>query len=107
MERQPGRSAAVAQFGRVGCLGASQSFGLRRQASWLKVWRGAGCNFSATERAHKRNGGQVDAEWRRPGLVTTSGTQQNCTMNITPPKNFTPGRGVATLCLLSRSEEHT
>src|ERR1039458_3303467 len=66
MERQPGRSAAVAQFGRVGCLGASQSSGLRRQASWLKVWRGGGCHFSATERAHKRNGGQVDAECRRP-----------------------------------------
>src|ERR1039458_10665028 len=53
MERQPGRSAAVAQFGRAGRLGASQSFGLRRQASWLKVWRGGGCNFSATERAHR------------------------------------------------------
>jgi hypothetical protein len=51
-------------------LGASQSFGLRRQASWLKVWRGGGCNFSATERAHKRNGGQIDAEWRLPSLVT-------------------------------------
>ena len=25
-----------------GCLGASQSFGLRRHASWLKVWRGGG-----------------------------------------------------------------
>jgi len=50
-ERQPGRSAVVVQFGRVGCLGASQSFGLRRQVSWLKVWRGGGCNFSATERA--------------------------------------------------------
>jgi hypothetical protein len=34
MERQPGPSAVVAQFGRVGRLGASQSFGLRRQASW-------------------------------------------------------------------------
>ena len=45
MERQPGRSAAVAQFGRVGCLGASQSFCLRRQASWLKVWRGGGCKL--------------------------------------------------------------
>jgi hypothetical protein len=45
-----------------GGSGASQSFGLRRQASWLKVWRGGGCNFSATERAHKRNGGQIDAE---------------------------------------------
>jgi hypothetical protein len=66
MERQPGRSAAVAQFGRVGCFGARQSFGLRRQASWPKVWRGGGCIFSATERAHKRNGGQVDGECRRP-----------------------------------------
>jgi len=47
-------------------LGASQSFGLRRQASWLKVWRGGGCNFSATERAHKRNGDRIDAECRRP-----------------------------------------
>ena len=53
MERQPGRSAAVAQFGRVGCFGASQSFGLRRQASWLKVWRGDGCKFSATEQLRK------------------------------------------------------
>ena len=58
-------------FGRAGCLGASQSFGLRRQASWLKVWRGGGCLFSATERAHSgteagltRNGGcQV---WSEP-----------------------------------------
>jgi hypothetical protein len=31
---------------------ASQSFGLRLQASWLKVWRGGGRNFIATERAH-------------------------------------------------------
>jgi hypothetical protein len=69
-------------FGRVGCLGASQSFGLRRQASWLKVWRGGGCNFSATERAHKRNGGQIDAECRRPSLVTTSGVQRNCACGI-------------------------
>ena len=58
-------------FGRAGCFGASQSFGLRRQASWLKVWLGGGCKFSATERAHKRNGGQIDAEWRLTGLVTT------------------------------------
>ena len=64
MERQPGRSAAVAQFGRVGCFGASQSFCLRRQASWLKVWRGAGCNLarrnehtSRTEARLTRNGG--------------------------------------------------
>ena len=60
-------------FGRAGCLGASQSFGLRRQASWLKVWLGGGCKFSATERAHKRNGGQIDAQWRLPRLVTIDG----------------------------------
>src|ERR1035437_8795622 len=36
------------------------------QASWLKVRRGAGANFSATERTHKWNGGQVDAEGRQP-----------------------------------------
>src|ERR1035441_7444563 len=71
MERQTGRSAAVAEFGHAWCPGASQSFGLRRQAIWLKVWRGGGCKFSATERAHKRNVGQVDVEWRRPSLVTT------------------------------------
>lgn len=75
MERQPGRSAAVCRLVAWG-LGASQSFSLRRQASWRKVWRGGECNFSATERAHKRNGGQVDAEWRRPSLVTTTGVDQ-------------------------------
>jgi hypothetical protein len=54
-----------------GCFGASQSFGLRRQASWLKVWRGGRVDFDATERAHSgtearltRNaGGEV---WSRP-----------------------------------------
>ena len=35
-----------------GCPGASQSFGLRRQASWLKVWREGRVDFDATERAH-------------------------------------------------------
>jgi len=35
--------------------------------SWLRVGRGGGCHFSATERAHKRNAGQIDAEWRLPG----------------------------------------
>ena len=54
-----GTSAAVAEFGRVGSFGASQSFGLRRQANWLKVWCGGGWNFSATERAHKRSRGRV------------------------------------------------
>ena len=43
----------------MGCLGASQSFSLRRQASWLKVWRGGGCNFNAMGRAHKRSRGRV------------------------------------------------
>ena len=55
-------------FGRVGCLGAGQSFGLRRQARWLKVWRGDGCKFSATERAHKWNGGRIDAEMEAAGF---------------------------------------
>ena len=47
-----------------GCLGASQSFGLRRQASWLKVWRGGGCKFkrrnehtNGTEARLTRNAG--------------------------------------------------
>jgi hypothetical protein len=52
MERQPGRSAAVAQFGRVGCIGARQSFGLRRQASWLKVWRGGAGVISTRRNEH-------------------------------------------------------
>jgi hypothetical protein len=60
-----------------GSLGVSQSFGLRRQASWLKVWRGGGCKFSATERAHKRNRGQIDAECRLPSLVTIWVVNQN------------------------------
>jgi len=33
---------AVAEFGRVGYFGVSQSFGYRRQTSWLKVWLGGG-----------------------------------------------------------------
>ena len=45
-------------------------FRLTGQVRWLKVWRGGGCKFSATERAHKRNGDRIDAECRRPGLVT-------------------------------------
>ena len=73
MERQAGRSKAVCRSV-AGCPGASQSFGLRRQASWLKVWRGGGCKFSATE-AHKRNGDRIDAEWRLPSSVTKLGVQ--------------------------------
>jgi hypothetical protein len=54
-----------------GCFGASQSFGLRRQASWLKVWRGGGWiltrrneHTSGTEARLTRNaGGEV---WSRP-----------------------------------------
>jgi hypothetical protein len=50
-------------FGRAGCFGASQSSGhLDEKFSGRKSGLGAGANFSATERAHKRNGGQVDAE---------------------------------------------
>ena len=68
-----------------GCPGARQSFGLRRQASWLKVWRGGGWDFRATERAQKRNGGQVVAEWRLPSLVTNSGVQRNGICGIQKP----------------------
>ena len=46
-------------FGRAGRLGASQSSGLRRQARWLKVWRGGGGKF-------QRDGTSTQAEWR-PG----------------------------------------
>ena len=62
-------------FGRVGCPGASQSFGLRVFPLAGSLAWGPGANFSATERAHKRNGGWVAAEWRQPSLVTTSGRQ--------------------------------
>ena len=51
-ERQAGRSVAVAEFGRVGCLGASPSFGLRFLTVGRKSGAGVGCNFNATERAH-------------------------------------------------------
>jgi hypothetical protein len=34
---------------------------------------GAGANSSATERAHKRNGGRLAAECRLPSLVTKIG----------------------------------
>ena len=57
-----------------GCLGAGRSLGLRRQAGRLKVWRGGGCKFSVTKRAHKRNAGQFDTECRRPSLITTTDT---------------------------------
>jgi len=62
-------------FGRVGVLGRA-SLSAYGSVGWLKVWRGGGCRFSATERAHKRNGGQIDAECRRPGLVTTGPVNQ-------------------------------
>jgi hypothetical protein len=38
---------------------------------------GAGANLSATERAHQRNGGRIDAECRRSGLVTKQEMQRN------------------------------
>jgi hypothetical protein len=59
-------------FGRAGCPGASQSSGPPTEKfSWPEVWLvGRVQIIFATERAHKRNGGQIDAEWRRPGLVT-------------------------------------
>ena len=56
-----------------GCFGASQFSGLLNQKfSWPEIWRGGRVDFDATERAHKRNGGQVDAECRRRSLVTTT-----------------------------------
>src|SRR5208282_659941 len=47
-------------------------FWLTVPVRWPKVWRGGRVDFDATERAHKRNGGQVDAECRRRSLVTTA-----------------------------------
>ena len=40
----------------------SQSFGLRVGPLAESLARGAGANFSAMERAHKRNADQIDAE---------------------------------------------
>ena len=58
-----GRSVARGSWG--------QSFGLRHQARWRKVWCRGGCQFSATERAHKRNAGRLTRNgggrvWSRP-----------------------------------------
>ena len=39
--------------------------------------RGGGGKFSATERAHKRNAGQIDAEWRLPSLVRIRACNEN------------------------------
>ena len=58
MERQAGRRVAVCRSVARG-LGASQSFGLRRQASWPKVWRGGRVQI-------QRDGTGTQAE-RRPG----------------------------------------
>jgi len=60
-------------FGRAGCPGASQSSGqLNENFSRPEVWLGGGCKFQRDGTSTRRNGGQVDAEWRLPSLVTTS-----------------------------------
>ena len=72
-------SGGLQVSGKIGAILGARVGGMRAEASlsaygsvrWLKVWHGGGCNFSATERAHKRNGDQIDAEWRLPSLVTT------------------------------------
>ena len=72
-------------FGRAGCLGASQSSGhLNENFSGPEVWLGGGC-LSARRNGTRRNGGQVDAEWRLPSLVTTSGVQRNGICGIQKP----------------------
>jgi hypothetical protein len=58
------------EFGRTN-LEQSQSFCLRRQASWLKVWRSGADDLVATERADKRNAGQIDAEKKQRGHKIT------------------------------------
>jgi hypothetical protein len=79
MERIPGRAQRWAVRPR-GCPGASQSFSLRRQAGWLKVWRGGGCRFERDgtgTQAERRPG---LAEWRLTGLATTSDTATKSTL---------------------------
>src|ERR1035437_3582997 len=46
---------------------------------------GAGCKFQRDGTGTRRNGGQVDAEWRLPSLVTTSGVQRNCGCGVEIP----------------------
>ena len=59
-----------------GCLAASQSFGLRRQASWLKVWRGGGWNFQRDGTSTQAESKPSFAEWRLRSLVTISQYQK-------------------------------
>ena len=61
----------MAEFGREGLLGQA-SLLADGSCPLAEVWRGGRVHFDATERAHKRNGGQVDAECRRRSLVTTT-----------------------------------
>ena len=53
---------------------------------------GAGANFSATERAHKRNAGRIDAEWRRPGWVTKREMQRKCGGGVEKIMSWTTGK---------------
>src|ERR1035441_2624259 len=83
MERQTGRSGAVCRSVARGVLGQG-SLSAYGSVRWLKVWRGGGCKFQRDGTSIRRNGGQVDAEWRLPSLVTTSGVQrkQACGVEI-------------------------
>ena len=59
-------------FGRAGVLGqASLLADCAGQLAKSLAWGRVACG--ATERAHKRNGGQVAAEWRWRSLVTNFG----------------------------------
>jgi hypothetical protein len=71
MERQTGRSAAVAEFGREGVLGQASLLADGSCPLAESLARGPG-GFWRDGTSHKRNGGQVDAECRRRSLVTTT-----------------------------------
>jgi len=70
-------------FGRAGCPGASQSSGhLNKKFSGPEVWLGGWVQFQRDGTSTRRNGGQVDAEWRLPSLVTTSNLQPNTIFGV-------------------------
>ena len=83
-----GASAAVAEFGRVGRLGASPSFGLRRQARWLKAWRGGDAGNSS----HRAPARPEDKPYQA-GAVGTRGEcmiEANCHNSRTAHANGRP-----------------